>query len=220
MSYPRKHRPFIALSRRQRRKKVLALKNLIDQERHRCGGVFYDECDVSQYGLHSDAVWQWSDICFVGKDPAVLWNAEIITTQVAFRDEVYSRAFDHASRQLSDLQREAAGQIESRPDYHSSGKIISRTLVSSPQYQYPVFGGRTFLQYVQHCEEDIARHRPPTIYCRYQFLPGFAYGLGLRMIVDSPALSQQVIEQAIAHFRALGEKEWSASSPASFSPST
>jgi len=37
---------------------------------------------------------------------------------------------------------------------------------------------------------------------------GHAYGLGLKMILDAPHLSQKVIEDAIADFRDRGEREW------------
>ncbi|EOF5101112.1 hypothetical protein ACK1QP_004457 [Salmonella enterica] len=82
----RKHRLFTSLSRRCRRKKVILLKNLLRQKRHRCGGIYYDACDISPVGDKPDRIWGWSDICFTGLDPVVLWNAEIITAQMAFND--------------------------------------------------------------------------------------------------------------------------------------
>lgn len=191
-----KHRPFITLSRRSRRKKVIGLKNLIRRERHRCGGLFYDECDFTAFDKETGYVWRWSDIYFTGSDAAVLWNAEIITTQVAFKDAVEGQAFDEAYALLSE---------EERP-----------TLFMQIEPEYAALNGLTFSQYVEKREQEISRDKPPVIYAGYQYLPGYAYGLGLRIIVNAPALSQQVIEEAITDFRSRGEVEWQSPEPASF----
>ena len=106
MSPFNKHRPFISLSRRQRRKKVIELKNRIYRERHRCGGMFYDDCDIQHYQNNPDSIWAWSDIYFVGRDPADLWNAEIITAKLMFQDAVHHRAFNEAWAMLSQQQQE------------------------------------------------------------------------------------------------------------------
>lgn len=87
MSSFNKHRPFISLSRRQRRKKVIELKTRIYRERHRCGGVFHDDCDIQHFEDNPDHIWAWSDIYFVGCDPADLWNAEITKVHLAQRND-------------------------------------------------------------------------------------------------------------------------------------
>lgn len=48
----KKRKAFTSLSRRQRRSKTQQVKNLIYRERHRCGGVFFDECDM-EYASNS-----------------------------------------------------------------------------------------------------------------------------------------------------------------------
>lgn len=48
---------------------------------------------------------------------------------------------------------------------------------------------------------------PPTIHCSYKILPNYAYGSGLRMIVDAPYLIQQAIEDAVTDFRGRDERE-------------
>jgi len=216
MSYQRKHRPFTSLSRRSRRKKVISIKNLIHKERHRCGGIFYDECDFTLFDEESHHVWGWSDICFTGVDPATFWNTEIITAHVAFKDGVHNRAFDEAYALLSEQECRHEFKIDTRPEYNAKGKIVSYIAVNSIARKYAVFGGLTFSQYVQKREQEIAHDDPPTIYKRYQFLPDYAYGLGLRIIVDASALTRQVIEEAIADFRSLGENEWCSSEPVRF----
>lgn len=60
----RKHRVFTSLSRRKRRAKTREIKNLIHRERHHCGGVFYDECDIDE--AFACGNWKWSNILFLG----------------------------------------------------------------------------------------------------------------------------------------------------------
>lgn len=149
MSYGRKHRTFSSLSRRSRRQKVIHLKNLIHNERHRCGGIFYDECDFTQFDDETERIWEWSDIYFTGLDPADFWNAEIITAQVAFRDAYHFRAFDEACEMLSEQQRENEFQINTCPNYNSQGEIISHTLIHREACKYDVFCGLTFLGFLE-----------------------------------------------------------------------
>lgn len=216
MSYRRKHRIFSSLSRRSRRQKVIHLKNLIHNERHRCGGIFYDECDFTQFDDEPDHIWEWSDIYFTGLDPADFWNAEIITAQVAFRDVYHSRAFDEACEMLTRQERENEFKINTLPNYNSQGEIFSHTLVHREACKYDVFGDLTLFDFVEKREIEIVINDPPAIHCGYKFLPDYAYGLGLRMIIDAPYLSQQVIEDAIADFRDRGEREWHSPEAVSF----
>jgi hypothetical protein len=216
MSYHRKKRIFSSLSRRRRRQKVINLKNRIHQERYRCGGVFYDECDLTQFDDTSDYIWEWSDIYFTGLDPADFWNAEIITAQVAFRDAYHSRAFDEACEMLNVQERESEFKINKYPNYNAQGKIISYTLLNHEACQYECFDGLTFFEFVKKRECEIVVNDPPVIYCGYNFLPNYTYGLGAQMIVDAPALSQRIIEDAIADFRGRGEREWQSLEAVSF----
>lgn len=206
MSPSNKHRPFISLSRRQRRKKVIELKNRIYRERHRCGGVFYDECDIQHYKDNPDHIWAWSDIYFVGRDPAELWNAEIITAKLVLQDAVHDRAFNEAWTMLSQPEQEEAARYETTANVNSKGKIVSHTLVHREKQACEIFGGLTLWQFIEKRESEIAQDEPPEVCCGYQLLPGFAYGHGLRMIVDAESLSVPIIEAAIGHF--LGREKW------------
>ncbi|MEG2114173.1 MAG: hypothetical protein RRZ38_09810 [Hafnia sp.] len=79
----RKYKVFTSLSRRQRRARAQYIKTLIHRERHRCGGLHYDDCEPAEG--HN---WSWSDILFLDKDPATYWNAEITTAELARADIV------------------------------------------------------------------------------------------------------------------------------------
>lgn len=180
-----KSRPFASLSRRKRRVKTLEVKNLIHRERYRCGGLFYDNCDM--VAATSRGNWKWSDILFLGRDPAVFWNAEIITISAAFNDRVESTAFNEASLMLKD--------DELQYDFFYTSKCSQ-------------FSGLTFMEYLKKREQEIAHKTPPIIRYGYRILQGYTYGIGLQIIVNADVLSRGIIESAIIDFTARGEQEW------------
>ncbi|EBR8158556.1 hypothetical protein DOA20_25875 [Salmonella enterica subsp. enterica serovar Newport] len=195
----RKYTPFISLSRRKRRAKTLKIKTLINRERETWGGLFYDECD------HATAVaggnWCWSDIVFLGHDPAVFWNAEIITASVAFADAVEETAFNEAM-----LLLEAAGKHNVVLSDNSPGNIIGHTLLCRPGQTCSIFNGLTFNDFIDKRALEITRDAPPAVYCGYRILPGFASGIGLKMVVEADVLNQTLIEVTIQDFLARGER--------------
>lgn len=194
----RKHTPFTSLSRRKRRAATLRIKKLIRRERKTWGGLFYDECD------HATAVasgnWCWSDIIFLGHDPAVFWNAEIITTSVAFADALEEAAFNEAM-----LLLEAAGKQNVVLSDNCPGNDIGHTLLRRPGQTCTIFNGLTFNDFIDRRAPEIARDAPPAVYCGYSILPGFASGIGLKMIVEADILSQTLIEATVQDFLARGE---------------
>lgn len=181
MPFSRKRPVFTSLSRRKRREKVLALKKLIHKERHIHSEIFYDESDLNFVSGDSDSGRVWSDIYFLGRDPAVLWSAEIVTARVELEDVTGAMAFKEASK--------------------LSGEGME---------------GMAFYQYIQKREKEIIRNSPPSVYCRYQYLPGYTYGLGLRMVVDAVSLNKEIIEAAIVDFLQRGETEWCSPEPVVF----
>lgn len=185
----KKHKVFTSLSRRQRRSKTQWVKKLIYRERHRCGGVFFDECDL-KYASKSGS-WIWSDIIFLSEKPDTYWNAEIITVGMAFDDAVESLAFD------------CANPAPSGAFLNGEGQFTAAWRLPQPQYN-----GLTWPQHVDNLKIEIARDTPPKIHCCYRILPGYRSGIGLQIIVDSALLSREIIETAIAIFRAKGELNW------------
>lgn len=185
----KKLKAFTSLSRRQRRSETQRVKNLIYRKRHRCGGVFFDECDL-KYASNSGS-WTWSDIIFLGTKPDTYWNAEIITAGMAFDDAVESLAFDRAKPSPSDAH------------LNDEGQFTAAWRLPQPQYD-----GLTWSQHVDNLKIEITRDNPPKIHCGYRILPGYRSGIGLQIIVDSALLSREIIETAIAVFRAKGELNW------------
>ncbi len=203
-----KHTPFTSLSRRKRRAKALRVKNLIYRERDRLGGIFFDECD--QDVALASGHWTWSDILFLSHDPALFWNAEIVTANVAFADAVEDIAFNEALSKLDAAEKDDLMHVDFIPDVSSQGK----TWLRKPQRHYPQFDGLTFHDFVDKRALEITRDNPPAIYCGYRILPGYAFGVGLQMVVDADRLNRAVIETAITDFRARGERHWMSDVPA------
>ncbi|EKN5095830.1 hypothetical protein AAY84_13935 [Serratia marcescens] len=208
----RAHTPFTSLSRRKRRAAALKIKTLIYHERDVWGGIFYDECDHGQSVASGN--WIWSDIVFLGHDPAVFWNAEIIIANVAFADAVEEAAFDEAMSRLDTADQYQATHFNSSPNVDTNGKIISRTWLHKPELKYPQLDGMTFSNFVDKRAQAIARDNPPQVYLGYRILQGYAAGTGLRMIVEADVLNRSVIEAAISDFRARGECNWVSDVPA------
>ncbi|MCT9846738.1 hypothetical protein N7563_21985 [Leclercia adecarboxylata ATCC 23216 = NBRC 102595] len=207
-----KHKAFTSLSRRKRRAKAQHIKNLIHRERHRCGGMFYDDCDIP--AAIASGNWNWSDIIFTSLDPAVFWNAEIITAGVEFADRVEQLVFDEAWALLDADGQERESSIETVPNLDASGKVISHTWVRQPDVTYPQFGGLTWREYTDKRALEIARDNPPSVYCGYRIQTGYASGIGLQIMVDAELLTVELIEAAITDFRARGEKNWISTEPA------
>ncbi|EHQ8162519.1 hypothetical protein Q6671_004568 [Salmonella enterica] len=197
----RKFTPFTELSRRKRRARVQSMKNLIRRERHRCGGVYYDDCD--QEWAEGNHDWHWSDIIFLGTQPDVFWNAEIITAAMAFHDAVEGLALD---------------ELPPYPEgtsFNSFGEEIANWRL--PQDS---LGGLTRRQFVNKREAEIARDNPPVIYAHYRIQRGYRSGVGLQIIVDVPYLSRATIEMAIHDFLARGECNWTSDEPAQYTTMT
>ena len=199
----RRGKPFNTLSRRQRRARTQHIKNLIHRERHRCGGLHYDDCDSENTeAIAAGWIWTWSDVLFLGNSPDVYWNAEIITLDVARADIVENRVFKAAHSMLSRAQQEEEARIESAPNYNATGKVVSYTMVKRTRVSYPQFGGLTYFDYINKRLAEVKRDNPPAVTPGYHIQPGYRCGIGLQIIVDEALLTREVIDNAIRSFLA------------------
>ncbi|WP_245939531.1 hypothetical protein [Yokenella regensburgei] len=148
------------------------------------------------------------DIVFLGHDPDVFWNAEILTANVAFADTVEDAAFKEAMSRLHTEDQHQAAHFSTTQNTDANGNIISYTLLRRPELSYPQLDGMTVGNFVDKRVQTIVRDNPPPIYCGYRILQGYAAGTGLRMIVEANVLDRSVIEAAISDFRARGECNW------------
>ncbi|WP_164095578.1 hypothetical protein [Serratia marcescens] len=106
---------------------------------------------------------------------------------------------------LATAEQYQAPHLNSAPNIDSNVKIISYILLHKPELKYPQLDGLTFRDFADRRAQTIARNNPPPIHCGYHILPGYAAGVGLRMVVEADVLNRSVIEAAISDFRAHGE---------------
>lgn len=211
----RKYKVFTTLSRNLRRKKTFKVKNLIRYDKLPCSKMFYTDTDVP-LSLEIGN-WCWCDITFLGQDPATYWNATIYTANTKFADLLEDAAFKESWNMLSEEERRLDTRFETTPNYNAEGKVISHTWVSKPRMKFEQFGGLTMNEHTDKRTVEIARDNPPAVHRGYRVLQGYRSGIGLEMIIDAEELTVEIIEKAIADFRAHGEKTWFNPEPAEVS---
>ena len=197
----RRNKPFNTLSRRRRRARTQHVKNLIHRERHRCGGLYYNDCDSENAeAIAAGWVWTWSDVLFLDNSPDVYWNAEIITIDVARADIVENLVFEEAHAILSQNQQEDEARMDTTPNYNAKGKVLSHTVVERTRVSYPQFGGLTYFDYIDKRLAEVIRDNPPVITPGYRIKSGYRSGIGLQIIVDESVLTRQIIDSAVRSF--------------------
>jgi len=197
----RRNTPFNTLSRRRRRARTQHVKNLIHRERHRCGGLHYDDCDSENAeAIAAGWMWTWSDVLFLGNSPDVYWNAEIITIDVARADIVENLVFEEAHAMLSQNQQEDEARMETTPNYNAKGKVVSHTVVERTRVSYPQFGGLTYFDYIDKRLVEVTRDNPPVVTPGYRIQSGYRSGIGLQIIVEESVLTRKIIDCAILSF--------------------
>ena len=190
-----KHKPFTTLTRRQRRARTLRIKHIIHRERARCGGLHFDDCEPA-----NTSYWSWSDILFLGNTPDVYWNAVIVTTADELQGIIEQIVLDEAFALLDENEKAQELHFETTPNYDAKGNVISHSMVNFPKATYIQFGGLTFSDYVDKRINEIVCDNPPAVKAGYKFLPGYAAGLGLQIIVAESVLTRDIIDNAIRAF--------------------
>lgn len=205
--------PFEHWPRHRRSEAVIQLKNRMRRHAADYGGRFDSVLSLRDSGAAQSAC-SWFDCCFPGQSRFTLWNAALLTASQAFHDEAGRLAYAQAIAALTEAEWAAEQQVEFVPAlFTDTGKVWAYEAVSPPEPCYERFDGRTLQQHVQKLKSDILHNAPPVIHEHFQILPGYRYGMGLRMVLDVAAIDQVVIEDAIDRFLANGEKAWQSAKP-------
>lgn len=211
--HPKRRPPFVSLPRHRRSEAVIRLKNKIRRDAAEYGGRFTSRLVLNEPD-RPDLYNQWFDFYFLGTDRFTIWNAEIVTARRAFWDAVNNEAYSRAYALLGDdgLDREARLEFEPA-DVSHTGKVLTYRMVKREPARYAQFDGRTLSEQIDLLETAIIRDEPPVIYESFKIDRSYAYGIGLRIVLDVEAINQAAIEAAIDRFFELSENDWVSSEP-------
>lgn len=205
--------PFSDLSKTRRREAVIQLKNRIRRDTGMYGGLFTSHVMIEEEG-RPDVFCHDADVYFPGAGKFTIWNADISTVTSELWGKAHSMAFDQAWGELTDEDTAEESRMDFIPHSRSpTGKVLSYTLADKPKRHYEQFDGRTFREQVVFLEKDILENNPPEIYECFELDKNYAYGIGLKMVVDEAFISVDAINRAIERFRAGGEVAWKAENP-------
>lgn len=211
--HPKKRPSFITLPRHRRSDEVIRLKRKIRRDADLYGGRFTSHHVLNEPG-RPDLYNQWADFYFVGSNRFTIWNAEIVTARRAFWDKASNLAYQRADSLLTPEERDAESKLEFEPAQISrTGKILSYQQVKREPVRYEQFGGLTFFEQWEKLESEIVRNEPPIIYESFKLDRGYAYGVGLYIVLDVDVINQAAIELAIDKFLAKGETGWQSTHP-------
>lgn len=203
-----KYTPFIDLSRKKRGRATLAIRHVCARLKPLLGGRFVSSYWEGCPRLPEEGC-QWFDCFFPGLDKFTFWNVEIITARTKFYDLVRRMANDRANSLLTEEERESLVTFPDKID--ENGKTYSTLEFNdSPFLQ---FGGLSYMGFTERTAREIAAGEPPTVYEEFKIDTGYAYGIGLHIVVDAENITKDVIEQAIDRFTAVGQKDWKSPEP-------
>ena len=132
--HTRKHVRFVDLPRHKRRSAVVRLGWQI--ARRADGAGFWTDHLLEDPG-EPNRIQRWVDVNFLGADRFTLWNAEFITTQMAWEDAVHARAFSETDALLSAEESETEFKWEWKSvPLKSPGGLRAKELVQRPDRHY------------------------------------------------------------------------------------
>lgn len=210
----RKRRPpFVALPRHKRSSEAVRLKSKVRRDAAEYGGRFTSHLVLNESG-RPDLYNQWFDFYFPGTNRFTIWNAEIVTARHAFWDAAHHEATSRAYAALGDSDLSEESKLEFEPaDVSRTGKVLTYRMVERKPVQYAPFDGRTLSEQIDLLETTIIRDEPPAIHESFKLDRSYAYGIGLRIVLDVDVINQAAIEAAIDRFIAAGETDWVSPEP-------
>jgi hypothetical protein len=87
--------------------------------------------------------------------------------------------------------------------------MLSRKIMPT----YECFGNRTLREETASLESKICATDGPIVFEEYVIDRRFEGAMGVRIVVDAPSLTRDVVDRVIGRFLSLGEGNWRADSP-------
>ncbi len=168
--------------------------------------VYFNTLDKDE--LNNDTR-HWVDVYFPSKkDPSILWNATVITCLQDLDDKAYHQAHDDALKRITEEEFQDIINPEMIPVIGKNGKIIGHQIVFKEQNKKEEFSGRTYYEEIDFQKEQNIQKGIFDIHEKYEIYKGYAYGIGLMIVVNEKTLNQEAVERAIEKFYRRGEKDW------------
>lgn len=155
---------------------------------------------------------QWFDFLFLGMDGHTIWNAEIITGQMAFWDQISDLAWEQAQCLLTKVEFEAEFRWKTVPMPSVRGRKMHRVIFSEPR-RYASLDRLTVREHQERTASEILKNAPPDIHEAFEIDCSYRYGVGLHIVLDAPVIDRSAVERAIVKFRDMGEDEWASAAP-------
>lgn len=203
--------PFGELSRRRQRDAFVQLRWRILCDTARYGGIFTSHQTLDEPG-RPDIYNQWFDFLFLGMDGHTIWNAEIITGQMAFWDQISELAWEQTQSLLTEAEINAEFSWKTAPVPSVHGQKMHRVIFPEPR-RYDSLDGLTVREHQERNASEILKNASPGIHESFEIDRSYSYGVGLHMVVDAPVIDRGIIERAVHTFRERGEVEWVSSVP-------
>lgn len=189
-------------SRKQLKQNYIEIKNAIRSSKDNCGGLFHS------YHL-LDGKNQWVDFDFLGKKERIVWNAEIITTKVAFHDLLEELAFEDLNNVLGDnWQEEYPSFIKKKT---KGGFLLEPTNINIER-----LGNLTWFDWVNRRIKELADSNSHIIYESAKIYYSYTFGRGLHVIRHVENITKDVINEFIVEFIENGEQSYKRNDPVTF----
>lgn len=203
--------PFDTLPRTQRRDMAASMSWRIQSDPN--GQGVFTSHDVlpgsREWPLECGGVVHWADLYFMSSRPlrhGVFYNATVTTAAMVASRTIVDRVRSLVMSQIPDEEQELTRvRTFSRPL-----KKGGREMVFAPHTGIPSLGGLTVDGACARALRDSWEQWPLWVeVCESaRFLPGYAHGFGLDLVVRESNLSVDALAQCVDRFRSRGEVEF------------
>lgn len=196
--------PFVKLKRRQRCKKMVALRWLIHQNRNGRGFFLSDHYIPNSpdwnKDICSDEDVQWADLYFVSRRYAhqgYFYNATIRTLADEYVENLDNEAYDNVFYQMSKSDQDKLNDIS----------FENNTISSHFSDYFSSLNGSTFYaMQANFLEQKLLNLNQKKVFSSVTKDETYRYGIGLDMVIDDVSITVESIVKNIKNFYDNDEK--------------
>jgi hypothetical protein len=196
--------PFMQKTRKQRCDKVIYIKEKIRRSSNIFGPLF-----TSHHIIENTERPPFMDglvsVLFLSRDRSKFWNCTIRTASRVFWDET-----DVLARKRADDLIRASGYVA--PEFKSFKEMFD-DLIRGTRPTHDVLDGRTSQEYVRWLAPQIIKNEPLDVFEKVEIDYSYEYGCGLEVVLNTPAITLNVVNDFIRQFLESGEVAYTAEAP-------